>query len=199
MRVEIVFSHIRAPMFAAVNRSGAKKQHPPESLPIARQVEEHAAITLQQLWAGYQSAVRPFGSRVDYRIELMRIQVIPHCYGVEQIEFRPVGRPHLKARPILLRQIASDESAAAGDQELHAITPAKAARSCWRGTHRGQGTATDLPAASTPATHRGAAWRRASGRALRRESLPRRIQRGRAFPEPCGLPHADWPAIRCAQ
>ena len=81
--VKVILGHAREPMLAAIHRTGAQEQHPAEGMRVACEVEEHAAITLEQGRAGRQAAVGTLRGGVEHGVETVEVEVLAHGVRIE--------------------------------------------------------------------------------------------------------------------
>jgi hypothetical protein len=107
-------------MGVIVNRTGAEKQHPAKGVGVARQVEKHATVPAKQSGAAVEFRRDAFSCGVDDDVEPILLDPQLDRGGI-------IGsNSALKAPTVMLfelfGQIASDESARAGDQDLHIVS-----------------------------------------------------------------------------
>ena len=89
--------------------------HLAETIGIARQIEEHAAVAVEQVGRGSHSPVRPGGGSMHDDVATVRVEVVAYVAVFQQIQFSGGRRQNLVGRGELLRQISSNEARAAGD------------------------------------------------------------------------------------
>ena len=88
----------------------------PEEVPVSGEVEEHAAVVLEQVGRG-GSPVRASGGGVEDNVEPMVPEISAHGRFVEKVEFGTIWREDFVAMREIFGQVASDEARSAGDEE----------------------------------------------------------------------------------
>src|SRR5208282_4013694 len=83
---------------------------------VARKVEKHAAVAVEQVRRSSQSPIRTRGCGMHDHIETVGVEVFAHRLFLQQIQFGGRGRQHLIRGGELLRQISSNETRSAGDE-----------------------------------------------------------------------------------